>query len=88
MLLHHVMGELEGVRGAWGYPQGGMGAVSGAIAKAALAAGADVFTNQEAGTVRGSQTGLWMTCSIFSLTILLKGNVSRDEYFLKVYNHK
>ena len=21
VLLHHVMGELEGVRGAWGYPQ-------------------------------------------------------------------
>jgi hypothetical protein len=43
------MGELEGVRGAWGYPEGGMGAVSGAIAKAALAAGAHIFTDQEAG---------------------------------------
>ena len=47
VLLHHVMGELEGVRGAWGYPEGGMGAVSGAIAKAALAAGANIFTEQE-----------------------------------------
>ena len=28
VLLHHVMGELEGIRGAWGYPEGGMGAVS------------------------------------------------------------
>ena len=45
VLLHHVMGELEGVRGAWGYPQGGMGAVSGAIASSALAAGAEVFTS-------------------------------------------
>jgi phytoene dehydrogenase-like protein len=51
VLLHHVMGELEGVRGAWGYPEGGMGAVSGAIAKAALAAGAQIFTQQEAGGV-------------------------------------
>ena len=47
MLLHHVMGELEGIRGAWGYPEGGMGAVSGAIAKSALAAGAEVFTDKQ-----------------------------------------
>ena len=36
VLLHHVMGELDGIRGAWGYPEGGMGAVSGAIAKSAI----------------------------------------------------
>jgi len=47
VLLHHVMGELDGIRGAWGYPEGGMGAVSGAIAKAALAAGAEIFTEKE-----------------------------------------
>ena len=45
VLLHHVMGELEGVRGAWGNPEGGMGAVSAAIAKSALAAGAHLFTD-------------------------------------------
>merc|ERR1719427_2175409 len=39
------MGELEGVRGAWGYPEGGMGAVSAAIAKSALAAGAELYTD-------------------------------------------
>ena len=35
VLLHHVMGELEGIKGAWGVPEGGMGAVSEAIAKSA-----------------------------------------------------
>lgn len=44
VLLHHVMGELEGIRGAWGYPEGGMGAVSAAIASAAMEAGANIFT--------------------------------------------
>ena len=44
VLLHHVMGELEGVRGAWGYPEGGMGAVSDAIAKSAQEAGAEIIT--------------------------------------------
>ena len=44
VLLHHVMGELEGIRGAWGYPEGGMGAVSDAIAKSAESAGAEIVT--------------------------------------------
>jgi hypothetical protein len=65
------MGELEGVRGAWGYPQGGMGAVSGAIAKAALAAGADIFTQQEAGA--GRRHWPLNDCrNIFSFQIYLK----------------
>ena len=45
VLLHHVMGELDGIRGAWGYPEGGMGAVSAAIAKSALSVGAQLFTD-------------------------------------------
>lgn len=44
VLLHHVMGELEGVRNAWAYVEGGMGSVSMAIAKAALSHGAAVYT--------------------------------------------
>ena len=39
------MGEIEGVKGAWGYPEGGMGAVSEAIASAAREAGAEIFLN-------------------------------------------
>ena len=41
------MGEIEGVKGAWGYPEGGMGAVSEAIASAAREAGAEIFLNSE-----------------------------------------
>ena len=33
------------MRGAWGYPRGGMGAVSAAIASSARSAGADIRTN-------------------------------------------
>ncbi|KAJ1522832.1 hypothetical protein ONE63_001983 [Megalurothrips usitatus] len=46
VLLHHVMGELEGKRGAWGYPEGGMGAVTQALAASAASHGAHIFTNQ------------------------------------------
>lgn len=46
VLLHHVMGELEGRRGAWGYVAGGMGALSQAIAQAATARGAHIFAEK------------------------------------------
>ncbi|XP_023322264.1 pyridine nucleotide-disulfide oxidoreductase domain-containing protein 2 [Eurytemora carolleeae] len=57
VLLHHVMGELEGIRGAWGYPEGGMGAVSGAIAKSALAAGAEIYTSTEVEKITTNSKG-------------------------------
>ncbi|CAB3365815.1 Hypothetical predicted protein [Cloeon dipterum] len=47
VLLHHVMGELEGVKGAWGYPEGGMGAVTQAMASKAKSLGVDIFTDTE-----------------------------------------
>ncbi|KAK7071141.1 Pyridine nucleotide-disulfide oxidoreductase domain-containing protein 2, partial [Halocaridina rubra] len=46
VLLHHVMAQVAGVRGAWGYPEGGMGGVTQAMARAATEAGADIYTNQ------------------------------------------
>ena len=32
VLLHHVMGEMGGARGVWGYVHGGMGGLAGALA--------------------------------------------------------
>ena len=43
-LLHHALGEVGGVQGAWGHVRGGMGAISEAIAASARAAGATVRT--------------------------------------------
>ncbi len=45
VLLHHVMGELEGIKNAWGYAEGGNGAVSMAIARAAEEHGATLATD-------------------------------------------
>jgi phytoene dehydrogenase-like protein len=45
VLLHHYMGELDGVFRAWGFAKGGNGSVSGAIAAAAQAAGAEIRTS-------------------------------------------
>ncbi len=40
--LYHDLGEAAGTPGAWGYPRGGMGAVTAALRSAAEAAGARV----------------------------------------------
>jgi phytoene dehydrogenase-like protein len=45
VLLHHVMGEAAGRKGVWAYVQGGMGAVSEAIASSARSSGAEIVTN-------------------------------------------
>lgn len=47
VLLHHVMGDLDGHVGAWGFAVGGMGAVSSALAGAAREHGAEIRTGAE-----------------------------------------
>ena len=44
VLLHHYMGEIDGVFRAWGFAKGGTGTVSEAIAAAARRLGADIRT--------------------------------------------
>ena len=44
-LLHHALGEVNGVQGAWGHVRGGMGAISEAIAASARASGATIRTS-------------------------------------------
>ena len=44
VLLHHYMGELDGVFRAWGFAKGGNGSVSAAIAGAAQSFGAEIRT--------------------------------------------
>ena len=45
VLLHHYLGEINGVYRSWGLPRGGTGAVSNAIAESARAAGAEIRTS-------------------------------------------
>ena len=57
VLLHHVLGGLDGVSGAWAFVYGGMGAVSDAIASAARAAGAQLETEKEVSEILVSSDG-------------------------------
>ena len=44
VLLHHVFGEVNGKKGAWGHAIGGMGAITQAMAKAARSLGVEIRT--------------------------------------------
>jgi len=45
VMLHHHVGEADGQSGAWGFPRGGMGGVTTAMARAARAFGARIRTD-------------------------------------------
>src|SRR5215469_9350394 len=45
VLLHHVFGEVNGKKGAWGHAVGGMGAITQAMAKACAARGVELKTS-------------------------------------------
>ena len=47
VLFHHVMGSLTGQRGVWAYVEGGMGALSTALERAARARGAVIRSGAE-----------------------------------------
>jgi phytoene dehydrogenase-like protein len=42
VLIHHVFGEVNGVRGAWGHALGGMGSITQAMARACVEAGVEI----------------------------------------------
>lgn len=56
------MGGVEGRKGAWGYVSGGMGALSGALARAATTFGAEIFTDKVSRFIKS-----WSECQKFLL---------------------
>jgi len=61
VLLHHVFGEVNGRKGAWGHAVGGMGAVTQAMARACEKAGVEIVTDAAVDHIlveRGRATGV------------------------------
>jgi phytoene dehydrogenase-like protein len=54
VMLHHHIGDTDGQSGAWGFPRGGMGGVTGALAASARSFGAEVRTGAEVARIRTS----------------------------------
>jgi phytoene dehydrogenase-like protein len=62
--LHHHIGDVDGQAGAWGFPRGGMGAVTMALAAAARSFGAEIRTGAEVAAIRtsgGRATGVTLS---------------------------
>jgi phytoene dehydrogenase-like protein len=70
VLLHHYMGEIDGVLRAWGIPRGGTGGVSAAIAEAARALGVEIRTEApvEEFLIRGDEVTGVVTSSSEEVT--------------------
>ncbi|WP_305804722.1 NAD(P)/FAD-dependent oxidoreductase [Stenotrophomonas sp. YIM B06876] len=63
VLLHHVFGQSNGVKGAWGHAVGGMGAITQAMARAAEAAGAQIRVGSDVRQIiveQGRATGVML----------------------------
>jgi phytoene dehydrogenase-like protein len=52
VMLHHHVGETGGQSGAWGFPRGGMGGVTRALAASAGSFGAEIRTGAEVAQIR------------------------------------
>ncbi|MEE6486251.1 hypothetical protein FKM82_014554 [Ascaphus truei] len=88
VLLHHVMGELEGKKGSWGYVEGGMGMVSNAIANAAAASGAEIYTDKVVEQVmvddRGKVKGVVLQDGTEVQSKLVLSNATPHHTFLQL----
>lgn len=61
VLLHHVFGEVDGEKGAWGHAIGGMGSITQAMQKACKYEGVEIFTDASVQKViveNGAATGI------------------------------
>lgn len=57
VLAHHYMGNITGVRGQWGYVEGGMGALSEVLAKRCSELGVDIYLGVEVERIIVSKAG-------------------------------
>jgi phytoene dehydrogenase-like protein len=91
VLLHHYMGELDGVFRAWGFAKGGNGSVSAAIAAAARAAGAEIRTSAPVSQVlvkRGKAIGVVLENGDEIRAKLVVSNADPRRTFMQLVGEK
>jgi len=91
VLLHHVIGEVNGRRGAWGHAIGGMGAITQAMAKEAQRRGVEITTECEVHKVcvdgRGAQ-GVQLADGSMVDARCVVANVDPKLLFLKLVDER
>lgn len=91
VLLHHYMGDVDGAVGAWGFPRGGMGAVSDALAGALQEFGGEIRTSAGVDQImvkRGKVTGVRLENGEEILADRVVSNLDAKKTFLGLMDPK
>lgn len=89
ILLHHVMGDVDGTIGAWGLARGGMGAISNALKGAFLEHGGEVRTDADVAHVimrGGKAIGVALTNGDEYYARTIVSNLDAKRTFLKLFD--
>lgn len=87
VLLHHVFGEVNGKRGKWGQPRGGMGAITQALQRSLEAQGGQVLTGsgvREVIVARGRAGGVVLENGTTLRAPIVVSSVNPKLLFLKM----
>ncbi|MEZ4294404.1 MAG: NAD(P)/FAD-dependent oxidoreductase [Polyangiaceae bacterium] len=91
VLLHHYVGEIDGVYRSWGFARGGTGALSQAIASAARANGAEIRVNAEVAKVlvrNGEAVGVVLANGDELFADRIVSNADAKVTYLKLVDEK
>jgi len=91
ILLHHVMGDVDGNIGAWGLARGGMGAISQALAGAAQEHGAEIRTNAGVAQIvvdNGKATGVVLENGDEIDSRIVVSNLDARRTFTRIMDRK
>jgi phytoene dehydrogenase-like protein len=87
VLLHHYMGEIDGAFRSWGLSRGGTGAISNAIAGAALEAGVEIRTQTAVSKILvkdGSAVGVVLENGDYFTANVVSSSLDPHQTFLKL----
>lgn len=91
VLLHHYMGEIDGVFRAWGFAKGGTGGISNSIASAAASLGAEIRCNTTVSQVivkNGRATGVALENGDELYADVIVSSLDPKRTFLKLIEEK
>ena len=91
VLLHHYLGDIDGVFRAWGFARGGTGGLSQAIASAAREAGVEIKVNASVAQVivkNGVATGVALENGDEYFADVIVSNADAKRTFLKLVETK
>jgi phytoene dehydrogenase-like protein len=91
ILLHHVMGDVDGSIGAWGLARGGMGAISHAIAGALQEHGGEIRTNapvQQILVKNGNAVGVTLDSGEEIHASIVVSNLDAKRTFTQIMDKK